>query len=223
MGFSDGFLEDIIQAARMASQLGEGLDQMMENVRLAIEDRFRLPEIQESIRLIHEFENSIASKYTIVSDVVNQYLNHNSGLQRLIESMRSINTPWLDTENRFSSLKGLLEAHSIGYALRTNPTFDSHLTDRLRIDLGDWRKKIVWPHQIFTDPIARKDFYVERGFNPDLTAFPNKAFEQIVTDAGLEDTICVDNAYYFKPRIQLVSAMLQCLGCTPVSLGGFNW
>ena len=40
----------------------------------------------------------------------------------------------------------------------------------------------------------------KRGLNPNLTSFPNNAFRQIVTDAGLEEMVPVDDAYDFNPR-----------------------
>ena len=74
----------------------------------------------------------------------------------------------------------------IGHALRTLPAFDTSLADRLRIDLGNWREKITWPEAIFTDPLARTEFYGERGLDPGLTNFPASAFDQSITIAGIK-------------------------------------
>ena len=74
--------------------------------------------------------------------------------------------------------------------------FGVRLTDALRTDLGDWRTRIVWPSAIFVDPIARTSFYGERGLNPGLTAFPPKAFGEIVGSAGLTGSLTpVANRY----------------------------
>jgi hypothetical protein len=42
------------------------------------------------------------------------------------------------------------------------------------------------PSEILINPIARVDLYVERGFDPALTDFPNAAFENGARIAGLE-------------------------------------
>ena len=74
----------------------------------------------------------------------------------------------------------------IGNALRTVHAFDERLTEALRVDLGDWQETICWPDNIFTDLGARTAFYLERGLNPALSAFPGDAFRQAVAIAGLD-------------------------------------
>ncbi len=197
-----GHLEDMRRTASLiqTSQLGEKFTQM-QDILASIEKQFRLPEIAESAKMLHEFTNSMAVQAAQATNMVERYWNRNSELLRVIESaMESISVPWLDTMNEVSSINGLLGLQGIGEALRVNPAFDSHLTDKLRIDLGDWRRQIIEPSQIFTDPLARNSFYVERGLNPNLTSFPNNAFRQIVTGAGLEEMVPVDDAYDFNPR-----------------------
>ena len=104
----------------------------------------------------------MAAQAAQAANMMERYWKHNSELPRVIESaMESISVPWLDTMNEFSSINGLLGLQGIGEALRINPAFDSHLTDTLRIDLGDWRRQIIEPPQIFTDPLARNSFYAE--------------------------------------------------------------
>ncbi|MDE2740274.1 MAG: Swt1 family HEPN domain-containing protein [Gemmatimonadota bacterium] len=197
-----GHLEDMRRTASLiqTSQLGEKFTQM-QDILASIEKQFRLPEIAESAKMLHEFTNSMAVQAAQATNMVERYWNRNSELLRVIESaMESISVPWLDTMNKVSSINGLLGLQGIGEALRVNPAFDSHLTGKLRIDLGDWRRQIIEPSQIFTDPLARNSFYVERGLNPNLTSFPNNAFRQIVTGAGLEEMVPVDDAYDFNPR-----------------------
>lgn len=194
-----GPLEDIRRNISLhqlsQSQLGGEITQIRDQM-LAIEKQFYLPEISEAAKLLHERANSL-------SNVVDQYWKQESAYQRSIESaMKSIDTPWLDTVNELNSINGFTRLQGIGYALHTMPTFDSNLAANLRIDLGDWREKIIYPPQIFTDPLTRNSFYAERGFNLDLTTFPNNAFEQIVTTAGLRETVPVDDAYDFKPKLE---------------------
>jgi hypothetical protein len=65
------------------------------------------------------------------------------------------------------------------------PSFDFDLTERLRLDLGDWRVPIDWPRDIFTDVAARTSFYESRGLDLRLTDFPAAASEQGAVLAGL--------------------------------------
>lgn len=198
-----GPLEDIRRNISLAqvsqSQLGGEFIQMRDQM-LAIEQQFRLPEISEAAKLLHERANSL-------SNVVDQYWKRESEFRRGIESaVKSINTPWLDTVNELNSINGFARLQGIGNALRTMPTFDYNLATQLRVDLGDWREKIIYPPQIFTDPLTRNSFYEERGFNPDLTTFPNNAFEQIVTTAGLKESVPVDDDYDFEPKCEEIEA-----------------
>ena len=81
-------------------------------------------------------------------------------------------------------LRGFRE---LGHALYTMPVFDLHLTETLRLDLGDWRQEIVWPSEIYDDVLTRTSFYEERGLNSDLTAFPTAAFHESIELAGLSE------------------------------------
>ena len=144
------------------------------------QNRFRLPEIAESAKLIADFENSSASK------AVACFHEQKSYFRRAIEAMRA---PWLDIENKILSIGGFVELQSMGLALRTLLAFGTTLADRLRADLGDWRAKINWPDAIFTDPLARTEFYTARGLDPNLTAFPASAFEESVMVAGIKRTL----------------------------------
>ena len=150
----------------------------MRNTAGNIERDFRLPEIVELPKLFREFESGDAA------NAIKRYREEGSELRRAMESMR---TPWLDVEHKLASVAGFVELQCIGHALRTGPAFDPLLTDALRVDLGDWRDKITWPSDIFTDPSARTSFYLERGFDPALTAFPPEAFEESASIAGLKE------------------------------------
>ena len=82
-----GSLEDIRRTASLiqTSQLGEKLTQMQDRLTL-IEKQFRLPEIAESAKLLHEFANSMAERAAHME----RYWNHNSELQSVIESAIAI-------------------------------------------------------------------------------------------------------------------------------------
>ena len=143
---------------------------------LAAEQRFRLPEISNVSSLLRQFSKEMES--------VRRYSQQEIALQRLMESMR---TPWLDVANQFRSMNGFAGLHGIGSLLRTVPSLSSDAAATLRVDLGDWREEVAWPASIDADPVARTSLYIDQGFNPDLTTFPQTAFEQIVTEAGLKE------------------------------------
>lgn len=190
-----GPLEELRRSGLLspASQLGGEFQRMHEMIAEA-KKRFRLPEIAEATKLFREIENSGAFS------VVKQYQQQTAKIQRAIESMR---TPWLDMQDKVRSISGFVELQGIGHALRTIPAFDKHLTDALRIDLGDWRDKISWPTDIFSDALARTSFYAERGLDPALTAFPSSAFEQSIAIAGLKGTVPpLIQAYNYEPEAE---------------------
>lgn len=163
------------QASQFNSEFHKIQDTLME-----AEKRFRLPEIAEAKKLFLELDANSAVK------AITQHQKHFLEFQRTMESMR---TPWLDIEDQLRSVGGFVELQKIGYAMRTLPAFDTHLTNALRAELGDWRDKINWPSNIFTDPLARTSFYEERGFDTALTAFPTKAFEQSIDLAGIREVM----------------------------------
>ena len=95
-------------------------------------------------------------------------------------------TPWLNMHDQTRSLTGLLGLQEIGHVLNTIPDFNIDLDERLRCYLGDWRSPIDWPSEIFTDPVIRSDFYIDRGLDPTLTEFPVTAFDEAITIAGIK-------------------------------------
>ena len=151
----------------------------MELARKAMESynaRFELPRIAETAKLLAMFKNNS------LSGVMARYAELPPSLARAMEGMR---TPWLDIQEKMRSIAGFAEIQGIGHALRTMPAFDEGLAVSLRAGLGDWRDRITWRPEIFTDLAVRSDFYVNLGFNPALTDFPLPAFEQSLDIAGL--------------------------------------
>lgn len=157
--------------------LGKEFLRLQKTITMA-EQRFHLPEIAEAARLFKEFDNS-GMALSLAA-----FKEQTSPWQNAIDAMRN---PWLDLDHQMRSIGGFAELQNIGQALRTTPAFDLHLTDALRIDLGDWREQIQWPAEIFTDVVARTAFYAERGLDPALTAFPAPAFQDSLAIAGLRE------------------------------------
>jgi hypothetical protein len=144
---------------------------------LNFEARFRLPEITEAARLIKDLQITSLSEFA-----ARIATGTNLSLRRAIESM---NTPWVNIQEQMRSVAGFAELQGIGQILRTMPAFDESVSAALRVNLGDWRDQITWPREIFTDLVARSDFYIGLGFNPALTDFPLSAFTQGLDIAGL--------------------------------------
>jgi Swt1-like HEPN len=143
---------------------------------LEFQKRFRLPEINEATRLFRQFEESGAAS------AMRHLHDQSAGIR---QALQGIGAPWLDAQNALRSIGGFVELQRIGLSLSNVPSFDFDLTERLRLDLGDWRVAIDWPRDIFTDVAARTAFYESRGLDLRLTDFPAAAFEQGAALAGL--------------------------------------
>ena len=161
-------------AGRLASDL-QGINKLAAE----LQKRYRLPALAEAVGYLQSPELRAIWK------TLDRSREHTAALQR---AAASLTAPWLDTANALRSISGFCELQGIGHQLRQSAAFDLGATDRLRLVLGDWRGRMNWPVLIFTDPLARSDFYLERGLDPDLTGFPAVAFDQITTSAGLKDS-----------------------------------
>ncbi|GLR97619.1 hypothetical protein ACVIU7_007943 [Bradyrhizobium liaoningense] len=137
---------------------------------------FELPAISQAAQLFKQFQESgIAKEMRLVHE-------QSRAIQSAMESMRS---PWLDIQNQLKSMGSFAELQSIGISLRSFNAYDESLVSKLRINLGDWRETIKWPDTIFTDAVARTEFYADMGLNTGLTDFPADAFQQGALLAGL--------------------------------------
>lgn len=199
-----GSFEEIRRAShlhlKVAPHLG-GEFQRMREVMRAIEKQFCLPEIAEATKLFQAFKNNnVATAMKGFWKQSSEFQQQSSEFQRAMKAMR---TPWIDMENRFRSIGGFAQLHGIGHALRTVQAFDTRLTEELRIALGDWRNKLQWPEEIFTDPLARTSFYVKRGLDPALTAYPANAFKQSIVLSGLKGApVPVAPTYNFEWKVE---------------------
>lgn len=176
-----GTIRDFQRNMQQFADMGSLLRREMDQTRRLVADyeaRFHLPEPTEIRRLFAEYRNINSSFEAFRSHITEQALS----VQTAIEAMR---TPWLDAQAALRSISSLVELQGIGHVLRTIPAFDDHVAEVLRADLGDWRDRMTWPQPIFTDAIARSDFYVGLGFDPSLTDFPAPAFHEGLDIAGL--------------------------------------
>jgi hypothetical protein len=143
-----------------------------------IPEQFRVPDMAALAGL----QNSLTQPR--IAEAIDRY-----GLEVdiLRQAMVGMKSPWLDFQNQLGSISALTELHGIGHVLATMPSFDDHVTSALRMDLGDWRGPLALDPSGLLDPVARSEFYIARGFNPELTAFPVSAFRDGLASAGLYD------------------------------------
>lgn len=138
--------------------------------------RFVLPDLGRITKLAEE------SNLGRVAQLAKQFSGPNLDIQRAMEAMR---TPWLDAQRVLDSVRGFSELQGIGRVLDQIPAFEDQVSIALRESLGDWRDAISWPKNIAADLVARSEFYVDLGFDSDLTDFPATAFQEGVSVAGL--------------------------------------
>ncbi|TIV27991.1 MAG: hypothetical protein E5V90_17940 [Mesorhizobium sp.] len=152
----------------------------------AFTDHFRVPEIGEISKLLSGINSPIEDRY---------------GLTRatLQSSLLAMEHPWLDTQDTLASITGIAKLQGIGHLVTNAPTFDIGVAALLRSDFGDWRDPVSWPSNLATDISARAGLYIERGFNPALTEFPEEAFEEGLEAAGIEEGIPALIAAYGEP------------------------
>jgi hypothetical protein len=134
---------------------------------------YRLPNQFEAIRLLESYQLGKVAEFAAI---------HNFEKQKFIES---ITAPWIKATEIGRSVSAVLELQGLGNALRFTQGFDLDLTAALRSDFGDWRDKIDFAKFELSNPVARTDFYVARGFNTALTDLPEEAFDQSLELVGL--------------------------------------
>lgn len=141
-------------------------------------DRFRLPG--------HDEMDWLAKAALGAGSVASHLADAATASNVFTAAVQSMHTPWLLHDNTAQSVRAFAEIQAIGHGLRNFAPFDAALSDTLRLSLGDWRNMPSFPPAIFDNAIARSEFYVSRGFNPDLTEFTAEAFDETTTIAGLD-------------------------------------
>lgn len=141
-------------------------------------DRFRLPG--------HDEMDMLAKAALAAGSVASHLADAATASNVFTSAVQSMHTPWLLHDNTAQSARAFAEIQAIGHGLRNFAPFDAALSDTLRLSLGDWRNISSFPPAIFDNAVARSEFYVARGFNPDLTEFTAEAFDETTTIAGLD-------------------------------------
>ena len=170
-----------VQSGIMSSVIAAEMEkqQVFRDLLISHEAMFRLPQALEATRLLESYQVGAVAEFA-------QRHANNILLDRQ-HSLEAITTPWLHREEEARSVTAILELQGMGKALKTTKGFDPEFTTALRFDLGDWRDRITFPESVLIDPVARTDFYINRGFKWELTDFPEAAFHQSLDLAGLDD------------------------------------
>lgn len=150
----------------------------------AYERLFRLPEVSELGGIAHEIMERAGLARTVLG-----------GEDALRTAMAAMRSPWFQIEEGLTSAKAFSEIIAIGRGIDSFRPFDYVFAASLRPDLGDWRDLLSPLPEPLIDPVLRSGFYVERGFDPDLTDFTPSAFDEGLWIAGLSEqdaTVSVD-------------------------------
>lgn len=138
---------------------------------------FRLPEIPEIGVIARDAMERVSLARTV--------LGTQEHLQAAMAAMRS---PWLQIEESFTSAKAFSRIIAMGRGIESLRPFDHDFTAALRPALGDWRDMLSPTPELLIDPVVRSGFYLERGFDPDLTDFTTSAFDEGLRIAGLRES-----------------------------------
>ena len=134
---------------------------------------FRLPQIDEI--------GSLARRAAEAAELTRRAV----ATTALEAEMARMHEPWLRVGAEAASARGFAGILAIGHGLAERVPFGGSLGAKLRGDLGDWRDVALPTADRWLDPGARSAFYVERGFDPNLTDFTPAAFEASLRIAGL--------------------------------------
>lgn len=162
-------------SANIADAIGKQHSEMCDMIKRH-EALFRLPQEHEAALLMQEYKLGAVA-------LLAQERSIQLDMQATFAAMTN---PWLNVEEAMRSASAIAELQGIGKSIRTLDGFDPDFTTALRIDLGDWRDKITFPTAVFEDPVARTDYYIDRGFNPALTDFTVAAFHEGLRLTGLD-------------------------------------
>jgi hypothetical protein len=157
------------------SEFHKLLDKTIEEQQ-SYERLFRSPTFSELSRFAREVQEMNSFSRTLLG---------NQGLQ---EAMAKMHSPWLQVENSLASAAAFSKIITMGHGIESQSAYDLNLTAALRSNLGDWRDLLTPSPEWLIDPVPRSLFYVERGFDPDLTDFTQSAFDECLQIAGLSET-----------------------------------
>jgi hypothetical protein len=148
----------------------------------AYENLFRLPALAELDRFAHAAMGHASLVRTVLGSE-----------DRVKTAMAAMHAPWFQIDKGLVSATALSELIAIGRGIDSLPAFDHDFAVALRPGLGDWRDTHTPTTESLVDPYARSDFYVDQGFDRDLTDFTTLAFDEGLQIAGLREPVTTES------------------------------
>ena len=127
-------------------------------------------------------ELKLLLEQTRIQKTLTQFELPTKQIQALIKDLKS---PWINVNDKTSSLLAVSELHGMGTLLKARATFDNKVTQVIRQELGDWRDPINLSRTNFLRTEERHRFYENTGFDSKLTSFPPEAQKELLVSAGL--------------------------------------
>lgn len=184
----------ITEMMRIQTQYGE-----FAQISKMYQEQFRLPEMGEAARLAAQVQQSMKLHF----EPINLYS------ESLAEAMNAIKSPWLDAADALSSAHSFAALQDIGQSIATLPSFGDELTASLRDYLGDWRTPVALSDAIADDIAVRRALYERRGFDTELTDFPEPAYDEVISIAGLAEPLpeIEEDSEFFVPTPHALDEM----------------
>ena len=182
-------LRDIGSFDRLGEQSRSGLaaldsyGQQSSLVKLGIESSTARAAYERSFRLPLSMELSqLAQQVLSGSEFARDVLGANNALKLALDG---IHAPWAHAGEELASTKALSEIIAMGRGIDIKGAFDKEFTEALRLNLGDWRDVVLPSPDSMLHVVERMEFYSDRGLNPDLSDFPQVAFDESLRSADL--------------------------------------
>jgi hypothetical protein len=134
---------------------------------------FRLPQVNEI--------ETLARRAAEAADLTRRTF----ATTALEAEMARMHQPWLRVGAEAASARGFAEIQAIGHGIAERSPFGGGFAKALRGPLGDWRDPIPPASNRWLDPDVRTAFYLDRGFDVELTDFTPPAFDASLRIAGL--------------------------------------
>lgn len=108
-------------------------------------------------------------------------------LDTMKQSLSLRRHPWLNESDPATSIRAVMDYHVLGSAINTFHPFSETVAEAARHVLGDWSNVAELPQEIFTDPDARRDFYIAHGYDSALSSLPGPARAESRYFSGITD------------------------------------
>ena len=194
-------LYDQLSAVERAIRMSASNDRALRALTIPLDELRRVGahtafrhELRDTTRWLVEYEKQfqLANVHRI-SQIVTQL--GATQTPSIVERLAAMKAPWLNVHDEIGSVKRVLELQRIGDVISNQATFSESAAAQVRGRLGDWRRLVTWPDNIWRDLAARADFYDDLGFDADLTDLPPAAFHEAAEIAGIRSAPSLVESY----------------------------